>query len=220
MPPSGTEFPLTSDHSTRIISAAVCALLLLVPAAAQNAAFVCLSLAIIFLAYAFSPRGYRVAEAGAGQVAQEAEPGRSRMSIGGWIGAAVAVVSLGVVAFALLYSPGPPSYTLTPNELTIHDRFYPVTVEASDVDIGHIRVVDIIADKEWRPTRRTNGFANGRYRAGWFQVASGRKVRMYWAEGERLVLLPPKGGGPAVLFEAREPEKFVDRIRLEWAGHS
>ena len=48
--------------------------------------------------------------------------------------AGVASASIGVAVFTfaafafLLYSPGPPSYTLTPDALTFHDKFYPVTL--------------------------------------------------------------------------------------------
>jgi hypothetical protein len=88
------------------------------------------------------------------------------------------------------------------------------------VDVEHIRVIDLDVDAEWRPTRRTNGFANTHYRSGWFRVASGRIVRMYRADSRRLVLLPPKGDGAAVLLETREPEKFVVEVRQKWSGPS
>ena len=133
------------------------------------------------------------------------------------VGVGIAVVVLGVVAFAFLYSPGPPSYTLTPTSLTIHDRFYPVTVKAADVDVEHIRVVDISRDSEWRPVERTNGFANAHYRSGWFRVANSQKARMYWASGKRLVLLPPKGSGNAVLLEVNRPEEFVRDVQRDWS---
>jgi Bacterial PH domain len=124
-----------------------------------------------------------------------------------------------VVGFAMLYSPGPPRYTLTAESLTIHDRFYPLTVSRADVDVEHIRVVDIGTDPEWRPVSRTNGFANAHYRSGWFRVAGGQKARMYWADAKRLVLLPPKGPGAAVLFEAGEPDQFVRDVGLQWSKH-
>jgi hypothetical protein len=88
----------------------------------------------------------------------------------------------------------------------------------TSVDVEHIRVVDFGVDTEWRPTRRTNGFANAYYRSGWFRVASGQTIRMYRAGGTRLVLLPPKGDGAAVLLETREPEKFVVEVRRKWGG--
>src|ERR1035438_980863 len=44
------------------------------------------------------------------------------------IGVAIGVIALAVVAFAIAYSLGPPLYTLTADSLTIHDRFYPVTL--------------------------------------------------------------------------------------------
>jgi hypothetical protein len=135
-------------------------------------------------------------------------------------GAAIGIVVIAILAFAFLYSPGPPSYTLTPESLTIHDRFYPVTLNRTSVDVEHIRVVDFGVDTEWRPTRRTNGFANAYYRSGWFRVASGQTIRMYRAGGTRLVLLPPKGDGAALLLETREPEKFVVELRRKWSGPS
>ena len=136
--------------------------------------------------------------------------------VGSLAGAAIGIVVIAILAFAFLYSPGPPSYTLTPESLTIHDRFYPVTLNRTSVDVEHIRVVDFGVDTEWRPTRRTNGFANAHYASGWFRVANGETIRMYRAGGTRLVLLPPKGDGAALLLEVGEPEKFVAEVRHRW----
>ncbi len=133
------------------------------------------------------------------------------------VGGAIAIAALALVVFAFAYSPGPPSYTLTPQSLTIHDRFYPVTLQAAAVDAEHIRIIDFGIDAEWRPTARTNGFANSHYRSGWFRVASGKTVRMYRAKGTRLVLLPPKGDGAAVLLETADPERFVRDVRQAWS---
>jgi hypothetical protein len=140
--------------------------------------------------------------------------------IGPLLGVAIALVAIAVVAFAVLYSPGPPSYTLTAESLTIHDRFYPVTLPAAGVDVERIRVIDFDLDTDWRPTERTNGFGNAHYASGHFRVASGKIVRMYRAGGRRLVLLPPKGDGAAVLLETKEPEKFVAEVRQEWSRPS
>ena len=131
------------------------------------------------------------------------------------IGAAIGALALGVVLLAFLYSPGPPDCTLTATSLTIHDRFYPVTLRADAVDVGGIRIVDVARDTQWRTTARTNGFANGHYRSGWFRVANGNEVRLYQAGGHRLVLIPQKTG-PAVLVDARDPEKLLDEIRSAW----
>jgi hypothetical protein len=144
-------------------------------------------------------------------------PTSGTSGIAPWVGVGIAAIVLAIVGFAFLYAPGPPKLTLTPQALEIHDRFYPFTLGADDVDVAGIRIVDIATDPEWRPTARTNGFANAHYRSGWFRTASGRTVRMYWADG-RLVLLPPKGSGPAVLVEANEPEKLIVELHQEWAG--
>jgi hypothetical protein len=131
-------------------------------------------------------------------------------------GVGIACVVLALLAFAMLYSPGPPSVTMTAESLTIHDRFYPATLSAAGVDMEHIRVVDFGVDGEWRPTARTNGFANAHYRSGWFRVASGKTVRMYQADSRRLVLLPPRGAGTAVLLETKEPAAFIEELRRKW----
>ncbi len=143
--------------------------------------------------------------------------GRELRSPATWIGMGIAALALAAVAFGFLYSPGPPSYTLTPDTLVIHDRFYPVTIGAAGVDIARIRVVDISTDPGWRPTARTNGFANSYYRSGWFRVANGQNVRLYRADATQLVLLPPRGRSAPVLLEVNNPRQFVEEIRRKWS---
>lgn len=133
-----------------------------------------------------------------------------------WIPIAIGLIVAAIIPLALMYSPGPPSYTLTPSTLVIHDRFYPVTLDRAGVDRQGIRVVDIATDPNWRPTARTNGFANSHYRSGWFRVAIGQKVRMYWTTSTQLVLFPPKGEGTPVLLEVAQPEQFIVEVRREW----
>jgi hypothetical protein len=125
-----------------------------------------------------------------------------------------------LVVAAFLYSPGIPGYTLTPAGLSIHDRFYPVTLSADSVDTADMRVVDLSTDPHWRPVMRTGGFANTHYKAGWFRVAGGEKVRLYRTTSTRVVLLPPKGSGTAVLYQAAEPEQFISEVRREWTSAS
>ncbi|GEM_PF-1258357 len=141
---------------------------------------------------------------------------RSTFPSASWIGIALGALALALAAFAFLYSPGPPSYTLTPDGLTIHDRFYPVTVKAAEVDVAQARIIDITNDAGWRPAMRTNGFANAHYRSGWFKVANGQKVRAYWASASCLVLLPPKEIGVPVLLEVKDPSRFIGELRREW----
>lgn len=132
------------------------------------------------------------------------------------VGAAIAMVVLAIMALTFLYSPGPPSYTLTPDALTIHDKFYSVTLKAEAVDAGQVRVIDLTQEPDWRPTARTNGFANAHYQSGWFRVANGKTVKLYRAGGDRLVLLPARGSATTVLYQAQEPEKFAEQMRREW----
>jgi hypothetical protein len=147
-------------------------------------------------------------------------PARRAGSTGMLIGGAVGLLALIVVAFALLYAPGPPGYTLTSDALTIHDRFYPVTLARANVDVGGMKVVSFAADPQWRPVERTNGFANGHYQSGTFQLANGSKIHMYSAGGGQMVLLPGKADGPTVLLETPEPDKFLTAVKQMWGNAS
>ncbi len=146
------------------------------------------------------------------------QAGRSFGAIGKVLAFTVALAGMGLGILAFNYSPGVPSYTLTHDRLTIHDRLYPLTLRADAVDIAEIRIVDLATDPDWKPTVRTNGFANSHYESGWFRVASGQKVRLYRSGGERLVLLPPKSEGAAVLYQAENPDEFASAIRAAWGA--
>jgi len=137
-------------------------------------------------------------------------------AFGRYVGTAIGVCAIAIVAAALLYSPGPPRYMLTIDSLAIYDRFYPVTISAAAVDVDRIQIVDPDVDTGWRPTLRTNGFSNFHYHAGWYRVANGQQIRMYKADGKRLVLLPPKGEGSAVLIEVADPDRFIQEVREKW----
>jgi Bacterial PH domain len=147
-------------------------------------------------------------------------PARSFGTLWKVVAITLALVGMGFGIAAFNYSPGVPSYTLTHESLTIHDRLYPVTVPASGVDVANIRVVDLASDPDWRPTLRTNGFANSHYESGWFQAANGHKVRLYRAGGRRAVLIPAKGSGTALLYQAEDPDKFADTVRAAWGSSS
>jgi hypothetical protein len=137
-------------------------------------------------------------------------------ALGKIVGIGIGAAALALVALAVVYSPGPPGYTLAADRLTIHDRFYPVTLPRDAIDAAHIRIVYLTQESEWRPTLRTNGLANSHYQSGWFRVAGGKTVRLYRAGGNRLVLIPPQGGGTHVLYQAQSPEQFVEILR-RWA---
>ena len=142
---------------------------------------------------------------------------RSRTGI--IVGVGIGIVALVFLALALLYSPGVPGYSVTADSLTIHDRFYPVTLKLGSIDIPGVRVVDLSQDAEWRPTLRTNGFANAHYQSGWFRVANGNTVRLYRAGGSRLVLIPLRDGH-YVLYQAEDPTAFIGELKQAAAAGS
>jgi hypothetical protein len=152
----------------------------------------------------------------AGSVAGSAQTGRRTGRFAKILAIAIGILALLLTAGALLYSPGPPEYTLNTEGLAIHDRFYPVTLKAAEIDLASIETVNIKTDPDWRVTTRTNGFANFHYASGWYKAANGQKVRMYHADSRILVLLPPKGEGAPVLLEVNQPDAFIRELRQLW----
>ncbi|HEV3331384.1 MAG TPA: PH domain-containing protein [Bryobacteraceae bacterium] len=187
------DFSVSYDRTTKIVTALACVLLGIPAATIHNLAVRIVAILTVLVSFAFSVKSYSYAEG---------------------------VVVVNRLIGNVRVPPGPPTYSLTRDALTIHDRFYPVTVPADAVDVDHIRVVDFTQDQDWRPTMRTNGVGLSHYKSGWFRVASGRTVRMYRADSKRLVLLPPKGDAAPILYEVKDPEQFVRSLQQEWAGRS
>jgi hypothetical protein len=148
----------------------------------------------------------------------------TREAIGGLaipliVGVAIAGATLALVAAALLYAPGRPPVDLTRDSLVINSRFYGMTVLASSVDAANVRVVDLRLEPGWKPVLRTDGFGNPYYRAGNFQTANGREVKLFTTGTARLVLLPPsREDGTPVLLDAVDPDQFATRVREEWGS--
>lgn len=130
------------------------------------------------------------------------------------IPAALGILAVVFSTYMMSYSPGPVRTTLTRDVLEIHDRFYPVTIDAHSVPPDQVRIVDLDGEPQWQPVRRTNGFANSHYSSGWFELAGGRKVRLYRAGGKQLVLIPAREA--TILLEAPDPQAFVDVLQREW----
>lgn len=133
-----------------------------------------------------------------------------------WLAPVIGAIVVASVVGLLVYSPGPPTVTLTSDSLEIHDRFYPVTLNASAVDVSGVRVVDFDSESAWKPVMRTNGFGAPHYKSGWFRLENGKTVRMYRADGHRLILLPGRGTGDTVLLESANPEQLIAEVHQRW----
>lgn len=140
-----------------------------------------------------------------------------RVTVGGFLGVALVIVSLALTAAAFRYDPGRPPVELRRDELEIHSWFYGMTVEAASVDVNTVRVVDLLSEKDWRPVRRVGGFGNSHYRAGNFRTANGRAVKLFTTGSQKLVLLPPRTeAGMPVLLDVTDPERFAEQVREAW----
>lgn len=151
--------------------------------------------------------------------AQMPGPERYGKTIWQSVGLITGLVVTGVAALVLVLltvRPSVPAYTLTAGSLEFHEMFYGVKLQRGAVKLDEARVIDCRTDERYRLVERTNGTGLPHYKAGWFRTAAGEKVLVYAADGRRLVLLPGAGGGPTVLYEAKAPEAFVEKLRAAW----
>lgn len=125
----------------------------------------------------------------------------------------VGIVVVVIIAIAGWYQSGPVKYKISSEGLAIHDGFYSDRLEAADIDLEHIQVVDLEKDARWRPASKISGVGTGQHRFGYWRVAGGEKVRLYQTGGERLVLLPRKDKATPILVEVKQPEAFVQELR-------
>ena len=105
------------------------------------------------------------------------------------------------------------TFELSETGLTLRgELLYRSHVPLAELRGGAARVVDLRAEPELAPRRRTAGTALPGYNAGWFRLRNGRKALVYLTQRERVVLVPTTGDYD-VLLSITEPERMVARLQ-------
>ena len=126
----------------------------------------------------------------------------------------VAVLSLLPLALlgASLHGSRASRFELSEAGLRIRGDLYGRLVPAAQLRGGSARRVDLTAERNLRPTRRTMGTAVGGYSSGWFRLANGEKALLYLTDRRHVVYVPTTAGY-SVLLSVQQPDRFVARLR-------
>ena len=89
-----------------------------------------------------------------------------------------------------------------------YGRFVPSNVLLAD----RARRVDLTADANLRPIRRTMGTGLPGYQAGWFRLANGETSLLYLTDRRNAVYIPTTAGY-SLLVSPNDPDAFLNAIR-------
>ena len=131
-----------------------------------------------------------------------------------WVLAAVAVVTLGVLAVLAVSLAGSrwSRFELSSNGLRIRGDLYGRLLPAQSLRAAEARRVDLGAATELRPRLRTWGTGLPGYQSGWFRLANGEKALVYLTDRRKAVYVPTREGY-SLLLSPDEPEAFLNALQ-------
>ena len=77
--------------------------------------------------------------------------------------------------------------------------------------------MDLTAEREYRPSWRTNGVGLPGYSAGWFKLSNGQKALAFLTDRTRVVYLPTRAGY-VLLLSVASPQEFLRALRASVPG--
>ena len=80
------------------------------------------------------------------------------------------------------------------------------------LDISNARILDLTADTEYIPKRRTFGTGLPGYASGWFRLRNGDKALLYLTRRQQVAYIPTFDGY-SLLLSIEEPERFIARLQ-------
>jgi len=96
--------------------------------------------------------------------------------------------------------------------LRLYGDLYGRLVPAEALRADAARIVNLDAERDLAPRRRTVGTAMPGYRAGWFKLRNGEKALLYLTDGSRAVYVPTTLGY-SLLLSPQRPDAFLERLR-------
>lgn len=131
-----------------------------------------------------------------------------------WFFIGVIVLLLGVVALMgyVAWSTKNSRAEVTPEGLKLVGDLWGRTVPYEELLLDDARVVDLRAEPDLQPRRRTMGTGLGSFNAGWFRLANNEKALIYLTDRRRVVYLPTSEGY-SVLVSSAEPDRLLAALR-------
>ena len=96
----------------------------------------------------------------------------------------------------------------------IYGRFIP----KESIIVENSRILNLNADSELKPVRRTNGIGLPGYSEGWFKLANGERALLFVSDRVNVIYLPTTEGY-SVLLSTVNFEEFLESLKEEWNGY-
>ncbi|MGH8027322.1 MAG: hypothetical protein ACREO0_11400 [Pseudoxanthomonas sp.] len=101
---------------------------------------------------------------------------------------------------------------LSPDSLEVKTSFYSRTVPLSELKLDEARVIDLHERTEFKPGRKTNGYAVPGFHSGHFRLRNREKAFVAIA-GERRALWLPTVQSAGLLLQPQQPDALLNRLR-------
>lgn len=139
-------------------------------------------------------------------------PATGRGSLWFLIGMMAFMVALCALFGYLAWSTRHSRAEVTADGLRLVGDLWGRTIPHASLRTDDGRIVDLRAEPDLQPTRRTMGTALGGFFAGWFRLRSGEKALVYLTDRRRVLYLPTTEGY-SVLLSSAEPERLLEALR-------
>lgn len=117
-------------------------------------------------------------------------------------GIALLLASVLALMLYLAYSCRNVQFEISPESLRIRGDLFARTIPGSRLIIDQARKLDLYAEPELRPKRRTLGTGLPGYLAGWFRLRSGEKALLFVTNPHSVVYIPTRDGYSVLLSVA------------------
>ncbi len=104
------------------------------------------------------------------------------------------------------------SFEVSPAGLRLRGDLYGRVIPLEELKTELATRVDLSAESQLTPARRTLGTGLPGYRAGWFRLRNGEKALVYLTDTSRAVYVPTTAGY-GVLVSPANPDAFVAALR-------
>ncbi len=133
-----------------------------------------------------------------------------------WLSIAIGLILL-ILSGYLYLSISPSAGTeviVRKDGLQIRDIAYGKFIPKDSLIISKARIIDLNAEKGYRPSIRDWGTSLPGYSAGWFTLQNGEKALVFLCNHTRIVYIPTKEGY-SILLDLANPDKFLEVLKKE-----
>ncbi|GAB3743349.1 hypothetical protein GCM10028795_01060 [Lysobacter olei] len=125
---------------------------------------------------------------------------------------AFGLVMIAAVAALAFWGLGRRAVELDGRSLRVKAAMFSHRVDASELELGNARIVDLDERIEYRPVLKTFGMALPGYQAGWFRLRDLSSGFCLLTSHRRVLWLPMRSG-KSLLLSLERPESLLDALR-------